>query len=89
MTGLARKPLVAQCGADRCRDLPQVVVAAVRPARPGKVVAEEAIVVATRHDVNVEVRHALADDIVDRHERAVSIGSLRHGACQTSREGEE
>src|SRR3954453_15177191 len=58
-------------------------------ARPGKVAAEEAIVMAARHDVDVEVRHALADHIVDRHERAVATGSLRHGASQTLREGEE
>jgi hypothetical protein len=37
----------------------------------------------------MEVRHALADRIVDRHERALATGGLRHGASQTSREGEE
>jgi hypothetical protein len=39
--------------------------------------------------MDVEVRHALADHIVDRHERAVATGSLRHRASQTLREGEE
>ena len=43
----------------------------------------------TRYDMDMEVRHALADDIVDRHERTVATGGLCHGACQTSREGEE
>jgi hypothetical protein len=66
-----------------------VIVVTVRVARPGKVAAEEAIVVATRHDVDVEVRHALTDHIVNRHERAVATGSVRHGASQTLREGEE
>ena len=44
---------------------------------------------AARHDMDVEVRHALADHIIDRHERAVATHSLRHGASQTLHEGEE
>ena len=43
----------------------------------------------TRYDMDMEVRHALADDIVDRHERTVATGGISHGACQTSPEGEE
>jgi hypothetical protein len=66
-----------------------VIVITVRVARPGKVAAEEAIVMATRHDMDMEVWHALADHVVDRHERTVAAGGLRHGACQTSRESEE
>jgi hypothetical protein len=66
-----------------------VIVVTVWVARPGKVAAEEAIVMATRHDMDMEVRHALADHVVDCHERTVAIRGLRHGACQTSREGEE
>ena len=73
---------VAKCGPDRRRDLTHLVVIAVRAACPGEVAAEEAVVVATRHDVNVKVRHALADDIIDRHERAFAAGGPRHGARQ-------
>src|SRR5919112_5260449 len=76
-------------GVDRLRDLPHVIVVTIWVARPGEVAAEEAIVVATRHDVDMEVRHALADHIVDRHERTVATGRLWHGPRQTSREGEE
>jgi hypothetical protein len=69
--------------------MPHVIVVSVREARPGKVAAEEAIVMATRHDMDMEVRHALADHVVDRHERTVATGGQRHGACQTSHESEE
>jgi hypothetical protein len=69
--------------------LPHVTLVTVRVARPGKIAAEEAIVVATRHDVNMKVRHTLADHIVDRHERSVATGGLGHGASQASREGEK
>jgi hypothetical protein len=79
----------AKGGTDRRRDLAHVIVVSVRVARPGKVAAEEAIVMATRHDVDMEVRHALADHVVDRHERTVVTSRLRQCACQTSREGEE
>jgi hypothetical protein len=76
-------------GADRHRDLPHLSLIAVRAACPGEVAAEEAIVVATRHDVNMEVRHTLADDIVDRHERAFATGRSGYGARQAPRQGEE
>ena len=74
---------------DRGRDLPHVILVTVWAARPGEVAAEEAVIVATRHDVNVEVRDALADHIVDRHKRAGATDGLWHGPGQTSREGEE
>jgi hypothetical protein len=93
-TGLTTSPSfpvseIAKGGPNRRRDLPHLIVIAVRAARPGEVAAEEAVVVATRHDVNVEVWHALADDIVDRHERAFATGGPRHGARQALCEGEE
>jgi hypothetical protein len=66
-----------------------VLVVSVRSASPGKATAEEVIAMVTRYDMDMEVRHALADDIVDRHERTVATGGISHGACQTSREGEE
>jgi hypothetical protein len=74
---------------DRRRDLSHLIVIAVRAACPGEVAAEEAVVVATRHDVNVKVRHALADDIIDRDERAFATGGPRNGARQSLREGEK
>jgi hypothetical protein len=80
---------VAKGSSDRRRDLTHLIVIAVRVACPGEVAAEEAVVVATRHDVNVKVRHALADDIVDRHERAFAAGGLGHGTRQALRKGEE
>jgi hypothetical protein len=89
VAGSVRKPLVAQGGTDRRRHLLKVIVVTVRVARPGKIAAEETILMATRHDMDMEVRHALADHIVDRHERTVATGGLRHGAGQASREGEE
>ena len=76
---------VGKGGADRRRDPPHLILIAVRAASPGKVAAEEAVVLATRHDVNMEVRHALADDIVDRHERAFAASCPGHGARQTPR----
>jgi hypothetical protein len=80
---------VAKGGTDRPRNLPHLIVIMVRATRPGQVAAEEAVVVATRHDVNVEVRHALADDIVNRQERASVTSCQGHGARQVPREGEE
>jgi hypothetical protein len=80
---------VAKDSPNRRRDLLHLIVVAVRAARPGEVAAEEAVVVATRHDMNVEVRHALADNIVDRHERAFATGGPRHGARQALCKGEE
>jgi len=66
-----------------------VIIVPVRSASPGKVAAEEAIVMAARYDMDMEVGHALADYIVDCHERAFATGGLSHGAGQTSREDEE
>ena len=59
---------IAKGSPDRRRDLMHVIGVAVWVARPGKVAAEETIVMATRHDVEMKVRHTLADHIVDRHE---------------------
>ena len=66
-----------------------VIVVTVRASRPGKVAAEEAVVVATGHDVDMEVRHALADDIVDGHERAFATSRQGHGARQALRQSEQ
>ena len=80
---------VAKGSPDRRRDLPHLIAVAVGAASPGKIPAEEAVIVATRHDVDVEVRHALADDVVDGHKRAIGLGRLGDGACQALREGKE
>jgi hypothetical protein len=37
-----------------------------------------------RHYVNVQMRHALADAVVDRDERAVASHALLHGASKQS-----
>ncbi len=76
-------------GTDRHCNLPHLSLVAVRAACPGEVAAEETIVVATRHDVNMEVRHTLADDVVDRHERAFATDRSGHGARQAPCQGEE
>jgi hypothetical protein len=80
---------VAKGSPDRRRDLSHLIVIAVRAACPGEVAAKEAVVVATRHDVNVEVRHTLADDIIDRYEGAFATGGPRHGPRQALCEGEQ
>jgi hypothetical protein len=82
-------PEVGKGGADCRRDLSHLILIAVWAAGPGEVAAEEAIVLATRHDMNMEVRHALADYIVDRHERAFATRRSGHGARQAPRQGEE
>ncbi len=52
-------------------DLSDVLVIPIRP--PGPEEASEAIPAPSRDDVNVEVRHALADPVVDGNERAVRV----------------
>ena len=44
---------------------------------------------ATRHDVNMEVRHALADHVIDCQERAFGSGRSGQGPRQALRQGEE
>jgi hypothetical protein len=68
-----------QLGADQRRRLPQVLVIGIRPARPEE--ALQAVAFAPGHNVDVQVRNALAYPVVDRALRrlresaAVEVGA--------------
>lgn len=47
--------VIAQGGANRLRENAPFLIVAVGMSGPGQVTAEEAVVVATRHDVDMEV----------------------------------
>jgi hypothetical protein len=81
--------IIAERGADRLRNVAPLIIIAVGAPGPRQVTAEEAVAVVPRHDVHVEVGHALADDVIDCHERAMGVGCLRHGSCEALHEGKE
>ena len=83
-------PLDPRCqalrgGADAILRLREMRVVLVLSARPEK--ALEAVPLRARHDVNVEVRHALAHSVVGGQERALGSEGLLHGAREEVRPG--
>src|ERR1022692_4305090 len=44
--------------------------------------AAESVFLAARHDVDMQMRHALAHAVVDRHKRAFTLHGLLHGSRQ-------
>src|SRR3954451_9535930 len=64
-------------GADPTRHRAGLLVARVLRARPEE--AAQAVLAAPRHDVDVQVRHRLRHDVVDRVEDALGLHRVAHG----------
>lgn len=67
-------------GANRLGGAGPVHLVLVAEARPEE--AAQAVVLATGEDVHVQVRHALADAVVDPHEGAVGLDGHPHRPAQ-------
>ena len=75
--GIGRLRAARECVADG----QQLGLIFVCPPRPEE--TPESVLTVARHDMNVEVRHALAYAIIDRHQRAVGAEPGLYGRGQT------